>query len=157
MHQVSKPRSANQAITDEFGRPGTCRSKVGCEAIDEPCTNRMVPFFGPPGARFSHRNSLAGPLVVQCSWPRMEPWPLASFMTDSCVGMASWRGVSLPPRLGGHSASLNEMRGSSSCMTCRRLFQNEDFACKVKSLRLGTGAVRLLRLQVEGVRSCRAR
>ena len=48
-HQVSKPRAANQSITEESGRPGTCRSKVGCDAIDEPCTNRMVP-AGPDGS-----------------------------------------------------------------------------------------------------------
>src|SRR6188508_3046231 len=70
-------------MAEEFGRPGTCRSKVGCEAIDEPCTNRTVPFLAPPGARFSHRNSLAGPLVVQCSWPLMDDVPLASFMAYS--------------------------------------------------------------------------
>src|SRR3972149_4876981 len=29
MHQVSKPRAANQSMADESGRPGTCRSKGG--------------------------------------------------------------------------------------------------------------------------------
>src|SRR6059058_2524638 len=38
-HQQTKPRRANQSMTDESARPGTVRSKVGCEAIDEPCTN----------------------------------------------------------------------------------------------------------------------
>src|SRR5262245_23766595 len=54
-------------------RPGTCRSKVGCEAIDEPCTNKMVPRVcaGSP-AYFSHMNSFTSlPLLVQCSSPRM--------------------------------------------------------------------------------------
>src|SRR5688572_10775461 len=72
MHQVSKPRSANHSITDECGRPGTCRSKVGCEPIDEPCTKRMVPFPAPPMELFSHRNSLTSPLRVQCSLPCIE-------------------------------------------------------------------------------------
>ena len=81
---MSKPRSAKYSIADEFAGPGTCRSNTGCEAIDEPCTNSTVPFFGPPGARFSHRNSLASPLLVQCSWPEIRPLvaTLTSFMTD---------------------------------------------------------------------------
>src|SRR6266850_348641 len=69
---VSKPRAANQSIAEESARPGTCRSKVGCEAMDEPCTNRMVPArpAGSP-AYFSHRNRRTSPLLVQCSSPRM--------------------------------------------------------------------------------------
>src|SRR5271169_541438 len=58
-------------MAEESGRPGTCRSKVGCEAMDEPCTNRMVPmlFAGSP-AHFSNRNSFTPPsLLVQCSAP----------------------------------------------------------------------------------------
>ena len=51
MHQVSKPRAANQSITEESGRPGTVRSKVGCAAIEEPCTKRMVPFGACAGGR----------------------------------------------------------------------------------------------------------
>src|SRR5687767_11805468 len=69
MHQVSKPRSANHSIAEECGRPGTCRSKVGCEAIDEPCTNRIVP-RGPPAAEgLCHRKSLISPFLVQYSVP----------------------------------------------------------------------------------------
>src|SRR5580704_11826864 len=70
-HQQSKPRRANQSMTEESGRPSTCRSKVGCEAIDEPCTNRIVPevCFGSP-AHFSNMNNFTLPsLVVQCSSP----------------------------------------------------------------------------------------
>ena len=48
----------------------TWRSKVGCDAIDEPCTNRIVPRSWVFCARrFSHRNSLASPFLVQCSVP----------------------------------------------------------------------------------------
>src|SRR5436309_6947277 len=70
-HHVSKPRAAKKSIAEESLRPGTCRSKVGCEAIDEPCTNRMRP-AGPDGslAYFSHMNRRAPPLLVQCSSPR---------------------------------------------------------------------------------------
>src|SRR4051812_40366895 len=68
MHQVSKPRSVNHSITDECGRPGTCRSKVGCEAIDEPCTKRIVPLAALP-ALLRQRKSLMSPLRVQCSVP----------------------------------------------------------------------------------------
>src|SRR6185295_1545602 len=72
MHQVSKPRSANHSITEDPGLSGTCRSKVGCEPIDEPCTNRMVPFGFPATAGFCQRKSLTLPLCVQCSLPCME-------------------------------------------------------------------------------------
>src|ERR1043166_1193342 len=70
-HQVSKPRAAKKSIAEESARPGTCRSKVGCEAMEEPCTNRMRP-AGPAGspACLFHRNSRTPPsLVVQCSVP----------------------------------------------------------------------------------------
>src|SRR5688500_12927999 len=51
-------------------RPGTCRSNVGCEAIEEPCTKRMVPSgAGDVRAAFSHRKSRTDPFVVQCSRP----------------------------------------------------------------------------------------
>src|SRR5579862_2671216 len=69
-HQQSKFCRAKKSITEESGRPGTCRSNVGCAAIDEPCTNRIVPAvcFGSP-AHFSNMKSLAPSLVVQCSSP----------------------------------------------------------------------------------------
>src|SRR5262245_33163370 len=69
-HHVSKPRAANQSITEECGRPGTCRSKVGVAAIEEPCTNSIVPC--PPCGlpqNFSHRYSRTSPFRVQCSCP----------------------------------------------------------------------------------------
>src|SRR5688572_15100609 len=68
MVQVSKPRSANHSIAEECGRPGTCRSKVGCEAIEEPCTNRMVPRAA-PAEGLCQRKSLISPFFVQCSVP----------------------------------------------------------------------------------------
>src|SRR3990172_4188612 len=70
MHQASKPRAANQSMTEESGRPGTVRSKVGWEAIDEPCTKSTVPLgVVPAGGGFCHRNSLTSPLRIQCSSP----------------------------------------------------------------------------------------
>jgi hypothetical protein len=60
-------------MTDESGRPSTCRSKVGCAAIDDPCTNRIVP-VAPLGSppHFSNMNSFTLPsLLVQWSWPRI--------------------------------------------------------------------------------------
>src|SRR5216683_245827 len=68
-HQQSKPRWANQSMAEESGRPGTCRSKVGCEAMEEPWTNKTVPvvFAGSP-TNFSHKKSFTPPLLVQCSW-----------------------------------------------------------------------------------------
>src|SRR4030095_14580904 len=71
--QVSKPRCANQSITEESGRPGTVRSKVGCPAIEEPCTKKMVPLVAwPEGGAFCHRKSLTSPFRVQCSTPLMR-------------------------------------------------------------------------------------
>src|SRR6266704_3261762 len=73
-HQVSYPRAAKKSITEESGRPGTCRSNVGCEAMEEPCTKRIRP-CGPEGspAFLFHRNNFTSPsLVVQCSLPLMR-------------------------------------------------------------------------------------
>ncbi len=59
-------------MADESERPGTWRSNVGCEAIDEPCTNRMVPRGpGEAPAAFSHRKRRTSPFFVQCSRPTM--------------------------------------------------------------------------------------
>src|SRR6185436_14995629 len=80
MHQVSKPRAANHSITEECGRPGTYRSKVGCEAIDEPCTKRTVPKCGTPAAGFLfQRKSRTSPFFVQCSVPPFQVVVLESF------------------------------------------------------------------------------
>src|SRR3954464_13668309 len=68
-HQVSYPCLAKYSIADESGRPGTSRSKVGCEAIEEPCTNRTVPLVLAGSTTFLHMKSLPSPLVVQCSVP----------------------------------------------------------------------------------------
>src|SRR3954470_1080012 len=82
-HQVSKPRAAKKSIADESGRPGTWRSKVGCEAIEEPCTTRIRP-AGRDGsaAYFSHMNRRASPLVVQCSSPRMGAGGVTGLFMD---------------------------------------------------------------------------
>src|SRR3954470_24409616 len=69
-HQVSYPFLAKYSIAVESGRHGTSRSKVGCDAIEEPYTNRMVRFVaaGSPATLFQ-RKSLTSPLLVQCSVP----------------------------------------------------------------------------------------
>src|SRR5260370_40682817 len=78
-HQQSKPRAANQSIAEESERPGTCRSKVGCEAIDEPCTNRIRPaVLAGSAAHLLKRKSFTSPLRVQCSVPVRRA---CSFMT----------------------------------------------------------------------------
>src|SRR5674476_843472 len=83
MVQVSKPRSENQSMADEYGRPGTDRSKVGCDAIDDPCTKNKVPAGGTFGeAFFCQRNSRMSPLRVQCSRP---PVHFTSLMNPSPV------------------------------------------------------------------------
>src|SRR2546423_14621981 len=72
-HQQTKPRRANQSIADESGRPGTARSNVGCEAIDEPWTKRMAGFASGASTYFSQRKSRTSPSDVcfcaQCSVP----------------------------------------------------------------------------------------
>src|SRR3974390_836531 len=69
-------------MTEESGRPSTCKSKVGCDAIDEPCTKRTVPaaLFGSP-PHFSNMNSFTTPsLLVQCSSPRIAAARFTSFI-----------------------------------------------------------------------------
>src|SRR5262249_8043381 len=94
-HQVSKPCLAKYSIAEESGRPGTSRSNVGCDAIDEPCTNRTMPFAlaGSP-MHFSHMNSLAVPslsvLVVQCSCPVILA-PAVTVLTSFMSCVLSWR------------------------------------------------------------------
>src|SRR3954469_9997007 len=73
MVQVSKPRSAKYSIAEESGRPGTYRSNVGCDAIDEPCTKKIVPrFCTPAGGFLFQRKSLISPFFVQCSVPPVQ-------------------------------------------------------------------------------------
>src|SRR3954469_19443108 len=67
--QQTKPRRANQSITDESGRPGTVRSNVGCDAIDEPWTKSTAGLFSGVPTNFSHRKRRTSPLRVQCSTP----------------------------------------------------------------------------------------
>src|SRR5579862_5016685 len=71
--QQVKPRLANQSIADEPGRPGTLRSNVGCDAIDDPCTNRIAGLASGEPTYFSHRNRRTSPLRVQCSTPVTKP------------------------------------------------------------------------------------
>src|SRR5438552_8090141 len=67
--QQTNPRCANQSITEESGRPGTVRSKVGCEAIDEPCTNSTAGLPSGEPTNFSQRKRRTSPFWVQCSTP----------------------------------------------------------------------------------------
>src|SRR5437762_12937920 len=69
--QQVKPRSANQSITDESARPGTLKSKVGCDAIDEPWTNNAAGLSSDVSTYFSQRKRRTSPLCVQCSLPVM--------------------------------------------------------------------------------------
>src|SRR3974390_1441802 len=70
-HHVSYPRAAKKSITEESGRPGTCKSNVGWEAIDDPCTKRMRPEGpeGSPACLFQRKSFTPSSLVVQCSVP----------------------------------------------------------------------------------------
>src|SRR5262245_34721583 len=99
--QVSKPRSPNQSITEECGRPGTLRSKVGWPAIDEPCTKRIVP-FDLPTAGFSQRKRRTSPaavlLLIQCSLPFMNR-TVADFVQES-AGLSTDEEASMAPDIG---------------------------------------------------------
>src|SRR5881409_1327928 len=68
-HQLTHPRRANQSITEESGRPGTARSNVGCDAIDEPCTNSTAGLLSGESTYFSHNNRRTSPLCAQCPTP----------------------------------------------------------------------------------------
>src|SRR5262249_26697113 len=77
-------------MTEDSGRSGICRSKVGVAEIEDPWTKRIVPCRPAPDAgarrRLRHKNSrtlsLPTTLVVQCS----VPMTLARF--DGCGGAA---------------------------------------------------------------------
>src|SRR4030095_12938860 len=98
---------------EESGRPGTWRSKVGWEPIEEPWTKRIVPRGSvDPTAAFSQRNRRTGPFWVQCSRPRtagsavMERSFLRAFghSAGKRSGFESGtrlRGAGDPERLGG--------------------------------------------------------
>ena len=68
-HQQTKPRRANQSMTEESGRPGTVRSNVGCDAIDEPWTNSTAGLSSAEPTNFSHRKRRTSSLRAQCSTP----------------------------------------------------------------------------------------
>src|SRR5690242_9439528 len=66
------------------GGDGACRSKVGVEAIEEPCTNRTVPRSGPAVRFFSHRKIFWSFLTsIQCSRPLALGAVIASLIASS--------------------------------------------------------------------------
>src|ERR1700704_4852098 len=67
--QQTNPRRANQSMTEESGLPGTYKSNVGCDAIDEPCTNRSAGLPSGEPTNFSHKKRRTLSLCVQCSTP----------------------------------------------------------------------------------------
>src|SRR5689334_15621002 len=67
--QHTKPRHASQSMTEESGRPGTVRSNVGCDAIDEPCTKSTTGLPCGDPTNFSQRNRRTSRLNAQCSTP----------------------------------------------------------------------------------------
>src|SRR5215470_674147 len=88
-------------MAEEFGRPGTWRSKVGWEAIEEPWTNRIVAFaVAGSTAHLFHKNSFTSPLLVQCSTPANR-W-VVSFMERSFLArLRSPGSAGIPPALPG--------------------------------------------------------
>src|SRR5258708_23585452 len=80
-------------MAEEFGRHRTLRSNVGCDAMEDPWTNRIGAFaLAGSTAHLFHRNSLTSPLLVQCSAPASR-W-IVSFMDRSFFAM-----VAAPPYL----------------------------------------------------------
>src|ERR1700730_9011422 len=86
-HQVSYPRAAKNSITEESGRPGTCRSKVGCEAMDDPCTKRIRPAApdGSPACLFQRKSFTPPSFSVQCSVPLMRSGLFMPSLPLDCV------------------------------------------------------------------------
>src|SRR5215469_6650728 len=81
-------------MTEESGRPGTSRSKVGWLAIDEPCTNRMMPlaWAGSASHLFNRKSFTLPSLVVQCSVParRCGEGDLAVSFMAVILGLYCW-------------------------------------------------------------------
>src|SRR5471030_266090 len=71
-------------MAEESGRPGTLRSNVGCDAIEDPCTKRIVPAGVVPAAGFLfQRKSLTSPFFVQCSVPPVHSTAMRFSMWDT--------------------------------------------------------------------------
>src|SRR5579871_2485615 len=89
---VSYPCPAKNSIAEEFGRPGNWKSKVGCDAMEDPWTNRMIPFAAAGStAHLFHINRFTSPLRAQCSVPGF--WWIIAFMHVFPGGVAvSWAG-----------------------------------------------------------------
>src|SRR5258708_36468628 len=71
MVQTSKPQRANTSMNEYSPRPGTVRSKLERDELDEPWTSTSTgrgasPGFGAP-ARLRHRLSLTAPFCAQYS------------------------------------------------------------------------------------------
>ena len=125
MHQVSKPRAAKKSIADESGRPGTCRSNVGWEAIDEPWTKRIVPFASRGAtALFRHRNNRTSPLRVQCSVLRTVAVFACSFISTSLAKFSPKTSIGLP--VGRFPASCAKKGKASAIFRCQKIEQSED-------------------------------
>src|SRR5262249_59990260 len=100
IHQEATPRAANKSIADESGRPGTCKSNVGCDAMEEPWTNRIVPLASRDSALlFRHRNSRTSPLRVQCSVPCTVTSLILTSLTKTFAPHLDLRQLTNFPRL----------------------------------------------------------
>src|SRR6266404_4270965 len=91
--QHTKPRRANQSMTEESDLPGTYKSNVGCDAIDEPCTNRSAGLPSGEPTNFSHIKRRTPSLCVQCSTPVTGVSPgTASRAGDDASSLVRTRG-----------------------------------------------------------------
>src|SRR6476646_1057610 len=141
-HQQAKPRRANQSITEESRRPGTVKSKVGWDAIEEPWTKRIADFPSADPTNFSHMNRRTSPsgvlFVVQCSTPVTGASVIAS---RSVIGESRWfddrmasRSIDLRAGLAEHSRPELLLRAEESAELGR---------CRADDLDAGGGHVAL--------------
>src|SRR5260370_39669045 len=100
---VSEPCCAKDSIAEEFGRHGTLRSNVGCDAMEDPWTNRIGAFaLAGSTAHLFHRKSLTSPLLAQCS-ALASRW-VVSFMDRSFFAMVAVSRSDARPSRDGSSA-----------------------------------------------------
>src|SRR5258708_35320498 len=124
-------------MAEEFGRHGTLRSKVGCDAMEDPWTNRIGAFaLAGSTAHLFHRNSLTSPLLVQCSAPASR-W-VVSFMERSFLAWLRPRPCS-PPH-GGREVPPNRAR-SSALYTIAIVMEMHRF-CRIRPASLVRNEVR---------------
>ena len=151
--QHANPRRANQSMTEESGLPGTLRSNVGCEAIDEPCTNRTAGLAAGEPTNFSQRKRRTSPLCVQCSTPLTGASPgevpdergwgssLACVRAEPLISL-TWVGAIRGLRRVARAGRRADSRTAST--TARATLRTSSCTSRVAVERLMAGGIRLV-------------